>query len=66
MIVRLILLLALFVIAVFAVTSMLRAAKVVQDAVQSGDTMPDTFQRVAYVLLIVLMFGICTGWLGAV
>lgn len=29
-----------------------------------GDTMPDTFKTVAYVLLIMLMFGVITGWLG--
>jgi hypothetical protein len=27
--------------------------------------MPATFQTIAYVLLIVLMFGVATGWLGA-
>ncbi len=30
-----------------------------------GDTMPKTFSTIAYVLLIVLMFGVATGWLGA-
>ena len=30
-----------------------------------GDTMPKTFSTIAYVLLIVLMFGVVTGWLGA-
>lgn len=30
-----------------------------------GDTMPKTFQNIAYVLLIILMFGVVTGWLGA-
>ena len=29
------------------------------------DTMPATFHTIAYVLLIVLMFGVATGWLGA-
>ncbi len=29
------------------------------------DTMPATFQTIAYVVLIVLMFGVATGWLGA-
>jgi hypothetical protein len=24
----------------------------------------DSFQKIAYVALIVLMFGACTGWLG--
>ncbi len=66
MIVRLILLLALFVIAIIAVTSMLNAVKAIQRPAPMGDSMPDTFQRIAYVLLILLMFGICAGWLGAV
>ena len=29
------------------------------------DTMPATFHMIAYVLLIILMFGVVTGWLGA-
>lgn len=29
------------------------------------DTMPATFQTIAYVLLFVLMCGVATGWLGA-
>jgi cell division protein FtsX len=33
--------------------------------VKKVDTMPATFQTIAYVLLIVLMFGVATGWLGA-
>jgi predicted phage tail protein len=32
---------------------------------KKGDTLPATFQTIAYVLLIVLMFGVATGWLGA-
>lgn len=31
-----------------------------------GDSMPQTVQRVAYIALIVLMFGICAGAFGAV
>ena len=31
--------------------------------VKKADTMPDTIKTVAYVLLIVLMFGITSGWL---
>jgi len=65
MIARLILVLALFVIAIIAVTSVVGAAKAVRHT-SEGDWMPDTFQRIAYILLIVLMFGICTGLLGAV
>lgn len=33
---------------------------------QRGDTMPDTFRTIAYVLLVLLMFGVVSGWLGAV
>jgi hypothetical protein len=29
------------------------------------DTMPDTFKRIAYVVLVVLMLGVASGWLGA-
>lgn len=29
-----------------------------------GNTLPDTFKNIAYALLIVLMFGVVTGWLG--
>lgn len=29
------------------------------------DTMPVTFQKIAYVVLIVLMLGVSAGWLGA-
>ena len=29
------------------------------------DSMPATFHTIAYVLLIVLMFGVATGWMGA-
>ena len=30
------------------------------------DTMPETFQRAAYVMLIILLFGVTSGWLGGV
>lgn len=67
---RLLLLFALIGIALLAVSTVLGAVQKIgqpaQTGATSGDSMPDTFQRIAYVLLIVLMFGICTGWLGAV
>ena len=66
MIFRLVLVIAFIVIAIIAVTTIVGAAKTVKHASDTGDWMPDTFQRIAYVLLIVLMFGICTGLLGAV
>ncbi len=30
------------------------------------DQMPKTFQRIAYIALVVLLIGITSGWLGAV
>lgn len=30
-----------------------------------GNQMPATFQKFAYVLLVILMVGVTTGWLGA-
>jgi len=63
---RLILMFALFVIAVTAVTVMWTAIVKIRTEPSTGDTMPETFKRISYVLLIVLMFGICTGFLGAV
>ena len=32
---------------------------------QRGQTMPRPFQLIAFVLLILLMLGVSTGWLGA-
>jgi hypothetical protein len=32
---------------------------------QESDPMPAPFRRISYVLLIVLMFGVTAGWLGA-
>ncbi len=31
----------------------------------SEDRMPETFRNIAFALLILLMFGVVTGWLGA-
>ena len=33
---------------------------------EGKDTMPRTFQRIAFVVLFVLLIGLATGWLGAV
>ncbi|MFG5380720.1 hypothetical protein [Yoonia sp. R2-816] len=30
------------------------------------DNMPGTFQRIAYILLVLLLIGLTTGWLGGV
>ena len=45
--------------------TMPRPARRVPAARKKEDTMPATIHTVAYVLLIVLMFGVATGWLGA-
>lgn len=65
---RAVLILLFFVIVVFAVTSATTAVKmalVPAKLPSQRDTMPDTVRRIAYVALIVLMFGVVSGWLGA-
>lgn len=42
-----------------------RPSRLVPTPRKKDDTMPATFHTIAYVLLIVLMFGVATGWLGA-
>lgn len=65
---RLILFLLLFSVAVLAVASVIvffrTAGRVVPS--RNEDAMPGTFQMIAYLLLIALMVGVATGWLGAV
>ena len=65
---RLILFLLLFSAAVFAIASVLNLLNPAggQPAPKKEDTMPATFRTVAYILLLVLMVGVATGWLGAV
>jgi len=65
---RLILFLLFFAVAVLAAASVmvfLRSAGRVS-VPQGEDEMPATFRMVAYVLLLALMVGVTTGWLGAV
>lgn len=65
---RLILFLLFFAVAVLAAASVmvfLRSAGRVS-VPQGEDEMPTTFRMVAYVLLLALMVGVTTGWLGAV
>ena len=54
----------IFALAVFGIVAGLRtltgSAKETKE-----DSMPQTFSRIAYVVLIILMFGICAGFLGA-
>ena len=52
---------------VLAFASVMIALRVIAPSHTSGtgDSMPRTFSTIAYVLLILLMFGVVTGWLGA-
>ncbi len=64
---RLILFVFLLAGVALAFASVMMALRAVAPAndTRKGDTMPKTFSTIAYVLLILLMFGIATGWLGA-
>lgn len=64
---RLILLVAFVAVAAIAIMALLRT---IQDVTEVGagkddDMMPAKFRRITYVLLVVLLFGVTTGWLGA-
>lgn len=64
---RLILLLLLFsaaMIAVSIIATLLQPNPTVLPRQQKESPMPATFQYIAYALLIALMFGVVTGWLG--
>ncbi|MFT7146773.1 MAG: cell division protein FtsX [Yoonia sp.] len=65
--VRLILLVAFVAVAAIAITGLIRA---IQDVTAGGagkddGMMPAKFRRITYVLLVVLLFGVTSGWLGA-
>lgn len=62
------LLLSGIVIATAAILAALRAigGPAPDDPTRKADPMPKTLQTAAYVLLIIVMFGVVTGWLGAV
>ena len=65
--VRLILLVAFVAVAATAITGLIRT---IQDVTAGGvgkddDMMPAKFRRITYVLLVVLLFGVTSGWLGA-
>jgi cell division protein FtsX len=64
---RLILLVAFVAVAAIAITGLIRT---IQDVTAGGvgkddDMMPAKFRRITYVLLVVLLFGVTSGWLGA-
>lgn len=58
-----ILFLAVLALALTAVWSFLRGINSAASRSTQEVTLPDTFKTAAYVLLIVLMFGVVTGWL---
>ena len=65
--IRLIFLVAFVAIAAIALTGLIRT---IQDVTEGGlgkddDMMPAKFRRITYVLLVVLLFGVTSGWLGA-
>ena len=53
------------VVAVMAGTALVRAGADAARGSLSEDRMPETFRNIAYALLVLLMFGVVTGWLGA-
>jgi hypothetical protein len=60
-------LLASVALAIASVMAMLRSMFIGPDPTQTerpNDTMPKTFRTVSYILLLLLMFGVSTGWLG--
>lgn len=66
--VRLILIGAFLVVVVITITALLGT---IIRAAQTGlgkdtDDMPAKFRRITYALLVVLLFGVTTGWLGSV
>jgi cell division protein FtsX len=63
---RLVLFVLLVAAIALALTSVMLALRsYALPAAKPEDTMPTTFRNIAYVLLILLMFGVVTGWLGA-
>ena len=66
--VRLILLVAFIGVAAFAILALLGTAQALgRTATGKDDTMmPAKFQHVTYVLLVILLFGVTSGWVGGV
>jgi cell division protein FtsX len=64
---RLILLVAFIAVLFIAITAVLGTLQAVTQSTlgKDEDRMPVTFSRIAYMLLVVLMFGVTSGWLGA-
>lgn len=64
--VRLILVVAFVAVVAIAITAVLGTMMVVTQSSVGKDTddMPAKFRRITYVLLVVLLFGVTSGWLG--
>ena len=64
---RLILLIAFVAVAAIAIIALLGTMRTVAQVTSGKDdeNMPQTFKRIAYVALVVLLFGVTSGWLGA-
>ncbi len=62
----LILFVAAIVVAATATIAVVHSAATLARPTTGEDQMPRTFQRIAYVALIVLLIGITSGWLGGV
>ncbi len=65
--VRLILVVAFVVVIAIAIIAVLGTLMTVAQTTAAKDTddMPAKFRRITYALLVVLLFGVTTGWLGA-
>ncbi|MEL6685111.1 MAG: hypothetical protein AAFN63_12225 [Pseudomonadota bacterium] len=65
---RLILVVAFVVVIAIAVIAVLGTLMAISTTTAGKDTddMPAKFRRITYVLLVVLMFGVASGWLGGV
>ncbi|KQI72098.1 hypothetical protein AN191_08080 [Loktanella sp. 5RATIMAR09] len=64
---RLIFIVAFVAVVAIAITALIgtMAAVARPRADKETDNMPAKFRRVTYALLVVLLFGVTTGWLGA-
>lgn len=66
--VRLIFVVAFVAVVVIAITAVLGTMMTIGQTAAGKDTndMPAKFRRITYVLLVVLLFGVTTGWLGGI
>jgi len=64
---RLILVVAFVAVVAIAILALLGTMQTVARVAvgKDEDNMPNTFKRIAYVVLVVLLLGVASGWLGA-